>query len=78
MIQNPQVLRRWQKAVEGPLHGYLSGQYPAEMATYDRFREVSGSSCNFCKAAARLMFKREAVANKNFIGNFKANNWAGY
>jgi len=72
------TLRLWQSVLETTLRDYLTKKYPGEMATYDRFRKKVGLHCNFTKAAARLMFKSEAVSKSDFLSRFKSNNWDGY
>ena len=77
-INSSDVLKRWQRVLEGPLHDYLLDKYPSYMGTYDRFRRSSGPQCSFCKGAARTIFKMEAVDRKEFLLAFKENNWNGY
>lgn len=72
------TLKHWQIILEGPLNDYLSKKYPGEMATYTRFRKKVGPQCAFCKTAAKIIFKYEAVANKEFLNRFQNNDWSGY
>ena len=64
--------------METTLHDMLVAKYPGEMATYDRFRKSNGPHCAYCRSAAKLVFKFEAVANPEFLDRFKNNNWEGY
>lgn len=76
-MDNP-TLRAWQHILETELHDYLANKYPGEIATYDRFRKSTGPHCAYCKSAAKLVFKFEAVARPDFLDRFKENRWDGY
>lgn len=78
MIEDPKVLKAWQKVLEGPLKEYLTKKYPKEMNVYIRFRQSTGPQCLFCKKSAKFIFQQEAVANKHFLSNFIENRWDEY
>lgn len=71
-------MRRWQRDIESTLRTYLEGKYPREMQTYMRFRVKVGPNCAYCKAAANIMFKYEAVGRKDFLNRFESGDWDGY
>jgi len=72
------TLKAWQILVETTFSTYLTKKYPGEMNTYMRFRNKVGAQCLYCKSSAKIMFKYEAVGNKEFLTRFKDNSWDGY